>query len=361
MIEKESTGMKERKKMKANRLYGIKDLRFEEVDMPELKEDEVLVKVKACGICGSDVNRYFTSGTYHYPTIIGHEFSGVVAGVQNKEDEPLIGQRVGVFPLKPCFSCDQCKKGNYELCSHYDYLGSRCDGGFAEYVAVPKWNLIKLPEKVTFKEGAMLEPASVALHVLKRLDDLEGENVLITGPGPIGIILAKLAKIKGAAKVILVGRSDDKLTFAKQHGIEYTLNSNDGEFESKLNAITEGKGFKFGLEGTGASSCIEMILDRINAEGSVVLYGNPHGDIAIRKDSYWKILRKQLILRGTWNSSFGGEKNDWKEILDLIDRGQLKISDLITHTLPLEGLLEGLQKMNDTDCFTCKVMITEDD
>ena len=346
--------------MIANRLYGIHDLRIEEMELPLLKDDEVLVKVKACGICGSDVNRYFTSGTYHYPTTIGHEFSGVVAEVNNEEDKNLIGKRVGIFPLIPCFECEQCKKRNYELCSSYDYLGSRSDGGFAEYVAVPKWNLITLPDNVSYEEGAMLEPASVALHVLKKIGSLEGKNVLITGPGPIGIILGNIAKIKGAGKVILVGRSEDKLKFAQQNGIENVLNSNDSGIDEKIKEITGGKGFEIALEGTGAESCLTFILDRIAAEGTVVVYGNPHGDINIKKDSYWKILRKQLTIKGTWNSSFGGEENEWKEILNLLESGKLHLSPLITHRFPLEGLKEGLEKMNDKNCFTCKVMITDE-
>lgn len=345
--------------MIANRLYGINDLRLEETPEPVLKPGEVLLKVEACGICGSDVNRYFKSGTYHYPTTIGHEFSGKVIKVGNEADPSLIGKRMGVFPLKPCFECEQCRKGNYELCSNYDYLGSRCDGGFAEYVAVPEWNLIELPENVSFEEGAMLEPAAVALHVLKKTGPVEGKRVLITGPGPIGIILGNLAHIKGAEKVIMVGRSADKLEFARKNGVENVLDINDPDIDAKLKEITEGKGFETGVEGTGASSCLEFILDHIAAEGHIVLMGNPHGDMNIHKDSYWKILRRQLTIRGTWNSSFGGERSDWEEIISLLESRQLKLSDLITHRLPLEKLQEGLEKMNSRDCFTCKVMITD--
>lgn len=347
--------------MIANRLYGIKDLRLEDMSVPSLKEDEVLVKVRACGICGSDVNRYFKNGTYHYPTTLGHEFAGEVVKVFSDADDCLLGKRVGIFPLKPCFKCEQCKKGNYELCGNYDYLGSRCDGGFAQYVAVPKWNLIELPDNVSYEQGAMLEPASVGLHVLKKIEGFQGENILITGPGPIGIILGNIAKIKGAGKVVLVGRSNEKLDFAAKNGIDHTLNFNDSDLDAKLKEITEGRGFKFGLEGTGAESCINFLLDRIEAEGTIVLYGNPHDDVAVKKDSYWKILRKQLTLKGTWNSSFGGLNNEWEEILGMIASGRLNLSPLITHRLPLESLREGLEKMNDRNCFTCKVMIASND
>src|SRR5574344_1882626 len=155
--------------MKASVLYGIDDLRYvEDYSTPVLKDNEVMVKVKAAGICGSDVARVLKNGTYHFPTIIGHEFSGEICEVKDKKDDALIGKRVSVFPLKPCFKCESCKQGDYEMCEHYDYLGSRCDGGFAEYVAVPKWNLCFLPDIISFESAAMFEPSSVAMHALGR-------------------------------------------------------------------------------------------------------------------------------------------------------------------------------------------------
>ena len=127
--------------MKAYNLHAKNDLRYEEVEYPECPSGWSIVKVRYAGICSSDIPRVFTKGTYHFPTIPGHEFSGVVDKVADKTDEHLVGKKVGIFPLIPCRKCEQCKTGHYEMCSNYDYVGSRRDGGFAEYVAVPVWNL----------------------------------------------------------------------------------------------------------------------------------------------------------------------------------------------------------------------------
>ena len=143
--------------MRAYELHGVNDLRREDIEKPEIPSGWVLVQVKASGICSSDIPRIFTNGTYHFPTIPGHEFSGVVAAYGEGVPEERVGKRVGIFPLIPCRTCPQCRQKKYEMCEHYDYLGSRRDGGFAEYVAVPDWNLMELPENVSFREAAMLE------------------------------------------------------------------------------------------------------------------------------------------------------------------------------------------------------------
>ena len=135
--------------MRAYELHGVNDLRREDIEKPEIPSGWVLVQVKASGICSSDIPRIFTNGTYHFPTIPGHEFSGVVAAYGEGVPEERVGKRVGIFPLIPCRTCPQCRQKKYEMCEHYDYLGSRRDGGFAEYVAVPDWNLMELPENVT--------------------------------------------------------------------------------------------------------------------------------------------------------------------------------------------------------------------
>ena len=145
--------------MRAYELHGVNDLRREDIEKPEIPSGWVLVQVKASGICSSDIPRIFTNGTYHFPTIPGHEFSGVVAAYGEGVPEERVGKRVGIFPLIPCRTCPQCRQKKYEMCEHYDYLGSRRDGGFAEYVAVPDWNLMELPENVSFREAAMLEPS----------------------------------------------------------------------------------------------------------------------------------------------------------------------------------------------------------
>ena len=130
------------KKMKALVLKEIGNLSLEEREIPKLKEGEVLVHIKSCGICSSDIERVFINGTYHFPTIPGHEFSGQIVGVSDEKDKELLGKRTSIFPLLPCKQCDACHSEEYAQCSNYNYFGSRCDGAFSEYLVVPKWNLV---------------------------------------------------------------------------------------------------------------------------------------------------------------------------------------------------------------------------
>ena len=139
--------------MKAQVLHGIGDIRYEETDKPRIEKDWVLVKVKAAGVCGSDIPRIYKTGAHVHPIATGHEFSGEV--IETADDNfSWRGKRVGIFPLIPCGECINCKKKMYEMCSNYNYLGSRCNGGFAEYAAVPEWNLIELPDNVSYKQAA---------------------------------------------------------------------------------------------------------------------------------------------------------------------------------------------------------------
>lgn len=348
--------------MKAHVLYAVGDLRWTEVPDPPLKPGEVMVRVRAAGICGSDVERVFKTGTYHFPTIIGHEFAGEVSQVYDPTTQShLFGRRVGVFPLKPCFRCENCRQGIYELCTDYDYLGSRCDGGFGEYVAVPEWNLLELPDEVDFPTAAMLEPASVALHALRQSGFRKGEIIAVVGPGTIGMILCRLAQLAGAAKTILIGRSQDKLDFARTHyGIKYVINSTMENVSQRISDITEGRGVNVVIEGTGASASMGLSLNVVKYSGSIVALGNPHGNMVLDKDAYWKILRRQLHLYGTWNSRFGTIGNDWTDIIALLRAGELSLTPLITHKLPFNSLRKGFDIMQDKTVYSNKVMLVNE-
>lgn len=348
--------------MKAHVLYAVGDLRWTEVAEPTLRSDEVLVRVRAAGICGSDVARVFKTGTYHFPTIIGHEFSGEVCRVYEPATQShLLGKRVGVFPLKPCFRCENCRQGVYECCTDYDYLGSRCDGGFAEYVAVPEWNLLELPETIDFPTAAMLEPASVAMHALRQSGFRTGDTVAVVGPGTIGMILCRLAQLEGAKKTILIGRSPCKLDFARtRYGIEYVINSTTENVQQWISDITEGRGVDVIFEGTGASASMEMCLNLVRYSGHIVALGNPLGDMTLEKGTYWKLLRRQLHLHGTWNSRFGTPESDWTRIVALLEQGALSLSPLITHRLPFDRLLEGFNIMRDDTVYSNKIMLVNE-
>ena len=333
--------------MKAYVLHGVNDLRYDEIDMPSCPKDWAIVKVKAAGICSSDIARVFTKGTYHFPTIPGHEFSGVVYSVGDEKNISLIGRKVGIFPLIPCRKCSQCETKHYEMCANYDYVGSRRDGGFAEYVAVPVWNLIELPESISFTAAAMLEPLSVALHAIKLGGIKKGDNVAIIGTGMIGISAGQWAYKFGASKVTIIGRNETKRALVEKCGLEYAICNNKEEIGE----------YDFVLEAVGTPSAVELAISAAVPGGMVLLMGNPSGDITLSQNIYWRILRKQLTLKGTWNSAYDGKNpSDWTDAICAMAQNQINVEALISHCFTQEDLMSGLKLMNEHKEPYCKVM-----
>lgn len=333
--------------MKAYNLHGINDLRYEDVPMPECPNGWAIVKVKAAGICSSDIPRIFTKGTYHFPTIPGHEFSGIVYDVCDKENKELIGKHVGVFPLIPCRECQSCKDKHYEMCSNYDYIGSRRDGAFAEYLAAPMWNLIELPESIPFEEAAMMEPFAVALHAIKIGGVEEGMNVGVIGTGMIGVAAGQWAKTFGAAKVSVIGRSEDKRKMVENCGLEYIVCKDALDIDE----------YDFVLEAVGTPKAVELAISATQRGGTLVLMGNPSGNITISQEVYWKILRKQLQIAGTWNSSYDGvNPSDWTEVVNALANKVIIADSLITHRFSQEKVMQGLELMRVHKEPYCKVI-----
>lgn len=325
--------------MKVANLHAVNDLRYEEINKPKCLDDEVLVEIKSCGICGSDIPRVFIKGTYHFPTVIGHEFSGIV--VEDKTGE-FTGKRVAVFPLLPCFKCNSCKNENYAACIDYDYYGSRRDGGMAEYIAVKRWNLVLLPDNIGYDEGAMCEPVSVGRHAVKKLNISKGDNILISGAGPIGIIAGQWAKSAGAKDIYYFDIDERKIEFAKTMGFkEY---SDDVIIDCVI-------------EGTGHSGAIEKCLKAVKPFGKVVLMGNPAGEVLLAQNTYWHILRKELTVLGTWNSSYAEKNNDWKASIKAISEGLIDVKPLITHRYPLSECNKAFNMMRERKEFYNKVML----
>ena len=330
--------------MKAYVLHGIGDLRYEDWPMPELQPGWALVKVLAAGICSSDIPRIFTKGTYHFPTIPGHEFCGRVEAVHDESDSGWIGKRVGVFPLIPCKKCPSCQRGEYETCEDYDYLGSRRDGGFAEYVAVPVWNLIELPNTVSDIQGALLEPAAVALHAVKRAEIQPGDSVCVVGTGAIGLLASQWTKLQGAGRVVIKGRNEAKRSLAEACGLEYRTD-------------TAGEPFDRVIEAVGSEAALVESIQLTAPGGRLVLMGNPDGPRALSQDTYWRILRKQLTLTGTWNSSYGGEDSDWTRAVATMNDGKLQIEPIISRIFEESDLKIGLSIMQNRRISSCKLVI----
>lgn len=333
--------------MKAYVLEAVNQLVYKEIDEPELKKGWALVKIKAAGICSSDIPRIFTKGTYHFPTIPGHEFSGIVERVGEGVKADWIGKKVGVFPLIPCKKCEACQSKHYEMCSNYDYVGSRRDGAFAEYVAVPEWNLLELSEDASYLENAMLEPLSVALHAVKSAGELSNQTVNILGTGMIGFAIAKWAIKYGAAEVAIVGRNEEKRKFSQEIGNVSYVNSTK-EQVPEANVV---------FEAVGTPESVASSISTAKAGGTVVLMGNPSGDILLEQNVYWKILRKQLKLVGTWNSAYEKDaKCDWTEARDAIAKKEIDVAKLVSHVFSQEQLQDGLELMRKHEEPYCKVM-----
>lgn len=334
--------------MKALNLYGIGDLRLDEAEKPVPKAGEVLLRVKACGICGSDIPRVYSKGTYHFPTILGHEFAGVV---EEAEDASLVGRAASVFPLLPCGTCEACETGRYAQCKDYSYYGSREDGGMAEFLAVKRANLCLLPEGVSLAAGAMTEPAAVALHALRKGAMRLGDRVLIYGIGAIGVLAAEFARASGAAEVILVGRTEDKLRMAKERGFSAIT---AGDIEDR--SLTES--FDLCIEGTGSSEAVTSCARAVRAFGRIVLLGNPAEDMHLSMTEWSHVLRKEICLSGTWNSSFQTNENDWKDALHAMQQGWIHPEQCITHRYRIEDYEEAFLLMKERREPYLKVMLT---
>ena len=343
--------------MKALNLYAVRDLRYDEVPVPERRADEILLRVKAVGICGSDLPRVFEKGTYHFPTIIGHEFAGEVAAA---EDTALVGKRAAVFPLVPCGVCSACQTGHYAQCSQYDYYGSRCDGAMAEYIAVKQRNLVFLPDDVPYEAAAMGEPAAVALHAFRKARVGLGQTLVVFGIGPIGLIIAQWARAAGVKNIVLVARSEEKTAFARQQGFMQAINSQQTDVEAYVRGLTAGQGADACIEGTGMSEPLAMCLLCAKNFGVVVTMGNPAGDMVLPQQAYWKILRKELRVVGTWNSSFCSIENDWQDTLAAMENKTIDVLPLITHRYALAEYQTAFALMHEKREFYCKVMFVSE-
>ncbi|MCM1119879.1 MAG: galactitol-1-phosphate 5-dehydrogenase [bacterium] len=349
--------------MKAYVLHDINDLRYEDVAIPPLMDNDVLIEIHAAGVCGSDIPRIFQTGSYYYPLIVGHEFSGKVVDVGRYADRSWMGKRVCIFPLIPCRKCIPCREGHYELCREYSYLGSRRNGGFAEYVAVPQWNLLELPDIVTYGQAAIMEPMAVAVHAMRHAllkSLIPSAKVAVCGLGAIGIWLTMFLKEADISNVFVVGNKDI------QHKAAIELGLPDKDFcDSRsmsphewLMDRTDGQGVDVYFECVGKNETISEGIDSVAPGGVVQLVGNPVSNIILEKNIYWKILRNQLTVQGSWNSSFTHDADDdWHYVLDRLRNGKICPEKYITHRFDFEELLSGLEVMRDKKEEYIKIIV----
>lgn len=347
--------------MKAWVLHEVDNLCFEEVECPAPKKDEVLLSVKACGICGSDIPRIYSTGAHKMPLIPGHEFSGEVVQTGSEVDKRWLGKHVGVFPLIPCRVCPSCSRVEYELCYHYNYLGSRCNGGFSEYVAVPAWNLVELPDGISYSEAAMLEPMAVAVHAIRRIHPDCSDAILIYGAGTIGLLLSMFLLMYGQKNLFVIGNKLFQKEILLDMGLsaDHFCNSKEEDVLSWISSQTNHQGPDAVFECVGKNDTISHAVQCANRGGRICMIGNPHTDIMMDKNVYWGILKKQLTITGSWNSSFKtSDHDDWTYVLQKLYQGAIHPRHLITHSFPLDRLEEGLHIMRDKSQNHVKIMMT---
>lgn len=344
--------------MKAWILHDIGDIRLENVDIPKLGKSDVLVAVKAAGICGSDIPRIFETGAHNMPIIPGHEFSGQVVQIGENADPYWNGKRVGVFPLIPCGKCLPCKNKQYEMCRNYNYLGSRSNGGFAEYCAVPANNLIELPDNVTYEQAAMLEPMSVAVHAIRRVMPEKDDIVAVHGLGTIGLLIIMFLKEMGVNNILAIGNKDYQKNMVMKFGLpsDYCCNYKN-ESVSKFISDKTKCGADVYFECVGKNEAINDVVENTAPAGKIVFVGNPYSDIFLNKNVYWKILRNQLTVTGTWNSTFIHDKNDdWNYVVGKIADSFVKPDIIISHRFRLDSFKYGMEIMRKKNEDYVKIM-----
>ncbi len=349
--------------MKAGVVHGKEDIRFEDISKPVPKAGQVLIKVKYTGICGSDIPRVNENACHFYPNVLGHEFSGVVAELGEGVTSLKVGDRVAGVPLVPCMKCIDCESGNYSLCKHYSFIGSREFGSFAEYAVVPERNAVKFEDTVSFEQGAFFEPSTVALHGLRQLDYKGGGNVAILGGGTIGLFAMQWAKIYGANKAVVFDIVEERLELAKKLGATACINSSDADYKQQALDITDGRGFDYVFETAGNTITMKMAMEIAGNKSQVSYVGTPTREITFSVEEWERLNRKEMKLAGSWMSysvPFPGV--EWKLTADMFKSGRLKFDDsLVFKKLPLSQIDKAFEMFKTPGLVKGKILIDSDE
>ncbi len=348
--------------MKAGVLHAKDDIRYEEIPIPTASKGEVLVKVKATGICGSDLPRVLGNEAHFFPIVLGHEFSGEVAEIGEGVTSVMVGDRVAGVPLVPCLKCDDCQKGNYSLCKHYSFIGSREQGSFAEYVKMPERNVVKFDDSVSFEQGAFFEPATVALHGLLCADYRAGEDVAILGGGTVGMFTAQWAKIFGAKRVFVFDIDNDRLALAKRLGADETINTLDKDFRQQVDELTNKKGFGFVYETAGVDITMKLAFEIAGNKASICFIGTPTKDLVFTPKLFENMNRKEFKLTGSWMSysaPFPGK--EWTLTAHYFSTGALKFDNsFIFKKVPLSNIKDAFDMFKVPGTVKGKVLIVNE-
>ena len=325
--------------MKSAVFLGKQNIQVMERELPELGSDEVLIKVMACGVCGSDVHIYdgdqgSTSTTP--PLVQGHEFSGVVVEVGNNVTSCKKGDRVCVDPADNCNECYYCASGMMHYCEHMGAIGTNIDGGFSQYCKVPGRLIHHLADDVTFIEGAMAEPLACCINGADRSNIKVGDNVVVYGGGMIGLLLLQLAKRKGAANVVLVEPVEEKRKMAEKLGAVFTINPVQENVKAAL--LSHGLNhIQVVIETCGRKNTSEEAIDIADRGGTVILFAVTKVDSKIDLMTY-ELFQKELTIKGSYCSPYAMGR-----AVELINSHSIDVTTMLAGTKSLEGLTEILR------------------
>jgi len=325
--------------MQAYVLRKPRDLQLEERPIPAIGADQVLVRVRAVGVCGSDVH-YWHSGrigpvVVETAMVLGHECAGEVVKLGADVSHLRLGDRVALEPGIPCGECDLCRAGRYNLCPDVVFFATPpVDGAFCEYVAHKAASAFRLPETVSYEEGAMCEPLSVGIHAARRAGVGLGDSVLITGAGPIGLASLMAAQAAGATTTIITDMQDTRLELARELGVTAAADVRVDDTPALVHELTEGRGVDATIECTGASAAMLTGLTSGQRGGTVVWVGTADDTYAIPSVD---TIRRGLTIRGIFRY-----RNTYRAAIDLIAAGRAQVGRLITHRFPLTQLPEAM-------------------
>lgn len=341
--------------MQALVLDDLRSLSLHDVPEPEFGANEVLIQVKACGICGSDVHGYDGStGRRIPPLIMGHEAAGIIAKVGESVTAFRVGDRVTFDSTVSCGKCSFCKHGDVNLCDNRQVLGVSCgdyrrNGAFAEFVAVPEHIVYGLPDSFTYEKAALIEAVSIAVHAAKITEIEPGSSVVVIGAGMIGLLAIQAFRVFGCTKVLAVDLEESKLAIARQLGADETFLATDPALLDKLKAATGGQGPDIAAEVVGAQKSILTAIEGVRRGGTVTLIGNlaPRVEIPLQV-----VVTRQLRLLGSCASA-----GEYGECIELMASGKINVDPLISAVAPLSEGAEWFNRLYSREPGLMKVIL----
>ncbi len=341
--------------MKALLLSEYRHLELTELDSPLVGKNDVLIRVKACGICGSDVHGYDGStGRRIPPIVMGHEAAGIVDSFGSNVTSFKQGDRVTFDSTVYCGHCFYCKRGEMNLCDHREVLGVstpdfRRMGAFAEYVAVPQHIVYRLPDALPFAAAAMVEAVGVAVHAVALTPVAIGSTALVVGAGMIGCLVLQAARLAGCSRVIVVDLDDSRLEMAAGLGATDLVNSRNSDAVSTIRSLTDGRGADIALECVGANATVMTAIEGTRKGGSVTLVGNVTPKVEIPLQS---VVSRQIRLQGSAASS-----GEYPVCMDLLARGAIRVDTLLSATAPLDEGAAWFERLYNREPNLLKVVL----